>query len=56
MPPKVDPTEVRFSKSFVIQSTSKFSVESPDLPLLSLPSSVLSVSYHFHNQERQEGR
>jgi len=55
MPPKVDPTEVRFSKAFLIQSTLKFSVVNLGPPLLLLPSSALSVSYISHNQERQKG-
>ena len=56
MPPKVDPTEVRFSIIFPMQSTSKYSEESQDqLPHL-LPNSVLSVWYHFDHVECQEGR
>ena len=44
MPPKVDPTEVRYSTSLPTQSTSKFSAVNPAPPPLSPPSSVLSAS------------
>ena len=52
MPPKVDPTEVRYSTIWVMQSTLKFSEESLDpLPLLPL-NLVLSVWYGIDDSER----
>lgn len=55
MPPKVDPTEVRFSIILSMQSTLKYSEVSqdqqPHLPL----SSALSVWYNIHHVECQEG-
>jgi hypothetical protein len=56
MPPKVDPSEVRFSTLLPTQSTLKSSVESQDLPPLSPLNWVLSVWYAAGYLERQEGR
>ena len=44
MPPKVDPTEVRYSTSFSTQSTSRFSAVSPVPQPPSLPSLAPWVS------------
>lgn len=55
MPPKVDPTEVRFSMLFSMQSTLKYSEESQDQPPHLLLNSVLSVWYNIHHVECQEG-
>lgn len=54
MPPKVDPSEVRFSTPLVIQSTSKYLVEKLDLQPLSPLSWVLSVWYFNYNTECQK--
>ncbi len=55
MPPKVDPSEVRFSNFAYIQSTLKFSeVRLGLLPLL-LPSWVHLVLYISSHLECQEG-
>ena len=56
MPPKVDPSEVRISKYFATQLTSRSSEDKlvPQQPLL--PNSVLSAWYHHNNKERQKGR
>ena len=56
MPPKVDPTEIRYSTSFVIQSTSRSSEENPDPLPLWPPNLVPSVWYTHNNIERQESR
>lgn len=56
MPPKVDPTEVRYSTSFPTQSTSKSSAVNQDPLPPSPPNSVPSVWYTPINSERQEGR
>jgi hypothetical protein len=55
MPPKVDPTEVRFSTSYLTQSTLKSSAASPDPLLPSPPNSAPSVWYARIYSERQEG-
>ena len=52
MPPKIDPTEVRFSTSPLIQSTSRSSEVNPDLLLPWPPNSALSVWYFHNNPER----
>ena len=44
MPPKIDPNEIRYSKSSSIQSTSRCSEASQALLPLSLPSLVPSDS------------
>ena len=55
MPPKVDPTEVRFSIILSMQSTLKYSAESQDQQQHLLLSSALSVWYNIHHVECQEG-
>lgn len=56
MPPKVDPTEVRYSTSNPTQSTLKSSAVNQDLPQPSPPNWVLWVWYSSIYAERQEGR
>ena len=56
MPPKVDPTEVRYSTSFSTQSTSKFSAVNQDPLPPSPPNSALSAWYPPLYAERQKGR
>lgn len=56
MPPKVDPTEIRYSTALPIQSTSRSSEENPDPQPLWPPNSVPSVWYTHNNSERQESR
>ena len=48
MPPKIDPTEIRYSTSCHIQSTSKSSEDSQDLLPPWLPNSVLLASYFYN--------
>ena len=55
MPPKVDPSEVRFSNYPIMQLTLKFLVEKPVLLLLSLLNWVPSVWYLKHYLECQKG-
>ncbi len=54
MPPKVDPSEVRFSTYQPIQSILKFSVDRQVLQLHLLPNLVLSAWYSNNNQERKK--
>ena len=55
MPPKVDPTEVRFSNFAYIQLTSRFSEVRQDQLLHLPPNWVPLVSYNLIHLERQEG-